>query len=87
MLFTNTDSLTYEIKSEHVYEEFSEHKHLFHFSNYPKDWELFDPVNEIVIGKMKDVPEGKIDDESVELKSKMHFMEKMMVKNLTRQKE
>ena len=37
LLFTDTDSLTYEIKSEDVYEEFHKHKHLFDFSNYPKD--------------------------------------------------
>ena len=37
LLFTDTDSLTYEIKSENVYEEFFKHKDLFDFSNYPKD--------------------------------------------------
>ena len=36
LLFTDTDSLTYEIKSEDVYEEFFEYKHLLDFSNYPK---------------------------------------------------
>ena len=34
LLFTDTDSLTYQIKSEDVYEEFFKHKHLFDFSNY-----------------------------------------------------
>ena len=37
LLFTDTDSLTYEIKSEDIYEEFFKHKHLFDFSNHPKD--------------------------------------------------
>ena len=37
LLFTDTDSLTYETKSEDVYEEFFKHRHLFDFSNYPKD--------------------------------------------------
>ena len=37
LLFTDKDSLTYEIKSEDVYEEFFKHKHLFDCSNYPKD--------------------------------------------------
>ena len=41
LLFTNTDSLIYTIKSENVYEEFFKHKHLFHFSNYPKDLKFF----------------------------------------------
>ena len=42
LLFTDTDSLTYEIKSGDVYEEFFKHKHLFDFSNNPKDSKLFD---------------------------------------------
>ena len=74
MLFTYTDSLTYEIKSEDVYEEFFKHKHLFDFSNYPKDSKFFDQANKKVIGKMKDVSEGKIIDEFVGLKSKMYSM-------------
>ena len=50
LLFTDTDGLTYEIKSEDVYEEFFKHKHLFDFSNYPKDSKFFDPINEKVTG-------------------------------------
>ena len=37
LLFTETDSLVYEIKSEDVYEEFFKHKHLFDFNNFPKN--------------------------------------------------
>ena len=74
LLFTDTGSLTYEIKSEDVHEEFFKNKHLFDLSNYPKDSKFFDPVNEKVIGKMKDVSEGKINDDFVGLKSKMHSM-------------
>ena len=74
LLFTDTDSLTYEIKSKDVYEEFFKHKHLFDFSNYPKNSKFFDETNKKVIGKMKDEFEGKIIDEFVGLKSKMHSM-------------
>ena len=55
LLFTDTYSFTYEIKSKNVFEEFLRHIHLFDLSNYPKDSKFFDPVNEKVIGKMKDV--------------------------------
>ena len=34
LLFTDIDSLTYEIKSEDVYREFFKRKHLFDFSNF-----------------------------------------------------
>ena len=67
LLFTDTYSCTYEIKSKDVYE------HLFDFSNYLKDSKFFDETNKKVIGKMKDEPEGKI-DEFAGLKSKMYSM-------------
>ena len=74
MLFTDIDSLTYEIKSEDVYNEIFKHKHLFDFSNYPKDSTFFYQANKKVIGKMKVESEGKIIDEFVGLKSKMYTM-------------
>ena len=74
LLFTDKDSLGYEIKSD-VYEEFFKHKHLSDFSNYLKDSKFFDLANKKVIGKMKDASEGKIIDEFVGLKSKMHSTE------------
>ena len=33
MLFTDTDSVTYEIKTEDIYEDFYKDKDLFDFSN------------------------------------------------------
>ena len=33
LLFTDTDSITYEIKSENVYQEFFKRKDLFDFCN------------------------------------------------------
>ena len=74
LLFTDTDSLTYEIKSEDVYEEFFKHKHLFDFSNYPKDSKFFDPTNKKIIVKVKVESEGRIIGDFVELNSKMYSM-------------
>ena len=71
-MFTDPDSITYEIKSENVYEEFSKWKNLFDFSNYPKDSKFFDETNKNFIGKMKDKSVGKIIDEFLGLKLKMH---------------
>ena len=73
-LFTDRDSFTYEIKSEDIYEEFFKHKYLLDFSNYPKDSNVFYPFHEKVIGTMKDVSEGKINDEFVGSKSKMYSL-------------
>ena len=86
LLFTDTDSLTYEIKSENVYEEFFRWKDLFDFSNYPKDSNIFNETNKKIIGKMKDEFGGAIVEEFVGLKSKMYSMKKM-VKKVIQQKE
>ena len=74
MLFTYTDSFTFEIKSDDVYEEFLKHKHLFGFGNYPEDLKFFNQANKKVIVKRKTESEGKIIDEFVGLKSKMYSM-------------
>ena len=72
LLFTDTDSLVYGIKIEDVYEDLYEDKHLFDFSDYPLNF--FDPVNEKVIGKMKDGSKGKIISEFVGSNSKMYSL-------------
>ena len=77
LLFTDTDSLTYEIKSENICEEFFKWKDLFDFSNYSKDSKFFDNANKKVIGKMKDEYGGVIIDEFVGLKSNMYSLKKI----------
>ena len=54
LLFTDTSSFTYEIKSKVVYEEFFKSKDLFDFSNYSKNSKFCNETNKKVIGKMKD---------------------------------
>ena len=77
LLFTDTDSLTYEIKSENVYKEFYKWKDLFDFSNYSKDSMFYDDTNKKVIGKMKDKYGGAIIDQFIGLKSKMYSIKKI----------
>ena len=77
MLFTDTDRLTYQIKSENVYENVFKWKDFFDFSNYSKDSKLFDETNKKVIGKMKDEFGGVIVIEFVGLKSKMYSIKKI----------
>ena len=79
LLFTDTDSLTYEIKSENVYEEFFRWKDLFDFSNYSKDSKFYDETNKKVIGKMK--------AEFVGLKSKMYSIKKFDGKEYSKRNE
>ena len=72
LLLTDTDSLTYEIKSENIYKEFYKWKDLFDFSNYAKDSTFYDDTNKKVIGKMKDECGGVNIDQFTGLKSKMY---------------
>ena len=74
LLFTDTNSPTYEVKSEDVYEKFFKLKHLFDFSNFSKDSKFYDSQNEIIISKMKVVNKGISINKFVGLKSKMHSM-------------
>ena len=48
LLLIDTDSLSDEIKSEDVYEDFFQQKDLFDFSNYPKNSKFFDEANKKV---------------------------------------
>ena len=45
LLFTDTDSLTHEIKQENADKEFYKWKDLFDFSNYSKYSKFFDDSN------------------------------------------
>ena len=74
LLFTDTDSLVYEIKTEDVYEDLYQGKNLFDFSDYPLDLTLYDPVNKKAIGKMKDEFKGRKINEFIGLKSKMYSL-------------
>ena len=82
LLFTNTDSLTYEIKSENVYKKFFKRKDLFDFSNYLKDSEFSDETDKKVIGKIKDEFGGFIATEFVGIKLKMYSIKKINDKEL-----
>ena len=76
MLFTDTDSLTYEKKSENIYEEFFKWKDLIDLSNCLKDSKFFDVTYKKVIGKMKDEFGRIVVTEFVGLKSEMYYMKK-----------
>ena len=72
LLFTDTDSLFYHIKSEDLYSELYKDKDLFDNSDYPKSSKFFFAENKKVIGKFKDEAAGDPITEFVGLKSKMY---------------
>ena len=66
LLFTDNDSLVYEIRGEKdIYEKFYLDKDLFDFSDYSADSKFYDATNKKVIGKMKDEFKGKVINEFI----------------------
>ena len=72
LLFTDTDSLTYEIKAMDVYKNFRNDKDMFDNSDYPESSPYYSNANKKVIGKFKDEACGAPIVEFVGLKSKMY---------------
>ena len=72
LLFADTDSSMYEIKTEDVYEDFSTNKEMFDFSNYSAKSKWYDSSNKLVIGKMTNETGGIAIEEFVELNPKMY---------------
>ena len=72
LLFTDTDSLTYEIEAEDVYKDFWNDKDMFDNSDYPESSPYYCNVNKKIIGKFKDEACGIPITEFIGLKSKMY---------------
>ena len=72
LLFTDTDSLTYEIEAEDVYRDFWNDKDRFDNSDYLENSPYFDKKNKKVIGKFKDEACGIPITEFIGLRSKMY---------------
>ena len=58
LLFTDTDSLTYEIETNDAYNDFFKDKNKFDNSDYPENSPYFNKINKKVIGKFKDEASG-----------------------------
>ena len=69
LLFTDTDSLMYEIKTKDVYEDFRNSTEIFYFSNYSIKSKYCDDSNKSFIGKMKDETGGVTIEKFVGLKA------------------
>ena len=72
LLFTDTDSLCYHIKTDDAYGDFYHDSLLFDKSNYAESSKFFFDENNKVIGKFKDEAAGEPIIEFVGLKSNMY---------------
>ena len=74
LLFSDTDSLCYNIFTNDVYEDLKEDKDRFDFSEYPITHPLHDMTNKKVIGKMKDETNSVPVQEYVGLRPKLYSL-------------
>ena len=72
LLFTDTDSLCYEIKTDDVYEDMKKDKQHYDFSEYPEEHPLYDVSNKKRAGKFKDEMSSKVIKEFVGLRAKVY---------------
>ena len=72
LLFTDTESLTYEIETNDAYADFWKNKDKFDNSDYNKESPFYNADNKKVIGKFKDESAGIPITEFVGLRSKMY---------------
>ena len=72
LLSTDTDSLTYEIETNDVYQDFWNDKDKFDNSDYSESSPYFNKSNKKVIGKFKDETTGVPVREFIGLRSKMY---------------
>ena len=70
--FTGTDRLIYEIKTEDVYEDFSNDKEIFDFSNYSTKLKYYDCSNKLVVVGMTDETASVAIEEFFRLKPKVY---------------
>jgi hypothetical protein len=73
-LFTDIDSLVYEISTEDIFQDMINHKELFDLSNFPIGHKCHDITNKKTLAKMKLETVDKIITEFVGLRSKMYSL-------------
>ena len=72
LLFTDTDSLTYEIETNDVYQDFWNDKNKFDNSDYSENSPFYDKTNKKIIGRFKDETAGLVIKEFIGLRCKMY---------------
>jgi hypothetical protein len=74
LLFTDTDSLCYHIKTDDIYADMKENWSAYDTSGYPRDHPSFSEANANVVGKFNDECGGVEPLEFVGLRAKMYSL-------------
>ena len=84
LIYTDTDSLIIQVETDDIYKDMFEDKHLYDFSEYPKDHPNYDITNKKALGTFKDELKSRIITEFIGLKPKMYsfnFIENNIIVN------
>src|SRR6267154_3196788 len=74
LLFTDTDSLCYEVTTPDIYQDMLHNASHYDTSNYDSNHRNFSQINSKVVGKMKDECGGVMPVEFVGLRAKMYSL-------------
>ncbi|XP_025018370.1 uncharacterized protein LOC112539813 [Tetranychus urticae] len=74
LVYTDTDSFIYEIKSEDIVADMRQFANIMDFSNYPKGHPLYSNNNNKKIGYLKDEMAGKQISEFIGIKPKLYAL-------------
>jgi len=72
LLYTDTDSLVYEIKTADLYKDMKDNPSYFDFSDFPKTNPYYSELNSMIQGIFKEENRGEIITDFVSQKSKMY---------------
>ena len=75
LIYTDTDSFVIEVETDDIYKDMYEDRHLYDFSDYPKDHPNYDVVNKKVYGIFSDDLNDKMITEFTADKPKMYSYE------------
>ena len=73
-MFTDTDSLTFDIETPNIYSDMQMNLHYYDTSDYPIGHPLYSEINKKVVGKFKDELNGTVALEFIDLRAKMYSL-------------
>ena len=86
LVYTDTDSLIIQVKTNDIYKDMFENKDKYDFSEYPKDHPNYDISNKKILGKFKDEMKSLIITEFIGLKPKMYSLNYLNKNNIIENK-
>ncbi|KAF4528506.1 hypothetical protein B566_EDAN016828 [Ephemera danica] len=75
LLYMDTDSFIYEIRTEDFYNDLEDFSHRMDTSDYPRNHHLYDEANKKVLGMFKDEANAAVVTKFVGLRAKMYCIE------------